>query len=190
MRWLNRDVDSGACAQPPDSLTHWLHSTHGSSLQIPPAQSLSKCQGTKEEKFLHLLAAGSTLKELTAGTAQPKPSSLLDARLLLWPTLEQPPQRAGGAVPGCFLLTFFGYICSYRRGTTPRDTLTIYCNTALCVKAQLNHTEAKPPKLLPPWAISPVGSAHAACCPVLGAAPAAPSPQVGAPSTCSVQNLH
>lgn len=110
---------------------------------------------------------------------------MLNARLLLWPTLDQPPQRAGGAVPGCFLLAFLGTFAAIEEelnpATTPRDTLSVYCNTALCVKAQLSHTEAKPPWLLPPRTSSPVGRAQAASCPVLGAAPAAPSPQVGVP---------
>lgn len=82
--------------------------------------------------------------------------------------------------PAAFCSLFLGTFAAIEEevnpATTPRDTLTIYCNTALCVKAQLNHTETKPPRLLPPWTISPVGSAHAACCPVLGGCSGCPIP--------------
>lgn len=117
---------------------------------------------------------------------------MLNARLLLWPTLDQPPQRAGGAVPGCFLLAFLGTFAAIEEelnpATTPRDTLTVYCNTALCVKAQLSHTEAKPPLAAAPTDKFPCWQGSGSELPSAGGCSGCPVPTGRGPPTCSVQN--
>lgn len=80
-----------------------------------------------------------------------------------------------------FLGTFAAIEGEVNPATTPRDTLTIYCNTALCVKAQLNHTEAKPPWAAAPTDKFPCWQGSPSVLPSAGGCSSCPlSPQVGA----------
>lgn len=181
MRWLNRDVDTG-CLCSATRFTDSLASLH-SRVQPPnPSSTKSfKVPGHKGRKVPSLAGSRQHLQRANSGDS-PAQTQLL-ARC-------SPPALAHlGSAPAegrwcCARLLsahfFWVHLQLLRRKQTQQLRLGTRLQFTVTRRFVLKHNSItqrqSPPGLLPPRTSSPVGRAHPACCPVPGAAPAAPCP--------------